>query len=58
MSLAQFVDGAAGAGGLTAANQMALKLASGTSIFWDIQILVQALPTSGQTFTIIPELLN
>jgi hypothetical protein len=58
VSLAQFGDGAAGGGGLTSANEMALKLASGTSIFADIQILSVATPIAGQTFTLIPELLN
>jgi hypothetical protein len=58
VSLTQFGDGAAGGGGLTSANEMALKLASGTSIFADIQILSVANPIVGQTFTLVPELLN
>jgi hypothetical protein len=58
VSLTQFGDGAAGGGGLTSANEMALKLASGTSIFADIQILGVANPIANQTFTIVPELLN
>jgi hypothetical protein len=41
---------------------MALKLASGTSVFWDAQILTMPgpfiLPIVSQTFTINPELLN
>jgi hypothetical protein len=60
MSLIQFGDGAAGAGPITGANEMALKLASGTSVFWDIQMgtASSATPISGQTFTITAELLN
>jgi hypothetical protein len=58
ISLVQFGDGAAGAGGLTGANEMALKLASGTAVYADIQILSQATPNASQTFTVIPELLN
>lgn len=58
VSLTQFGDGASGAGPLTGANEAVIKLASGTSIFWDLQILSAATPISGQTFTIIPELLN
>jgi len=58
VTLTQFGDGAVGAGGLTGANQMALKLASGTSVYWDLQILNLAAPLASQTFTLIPELLN
>ena len=62
VTLTQFGDMAAGAGGPTGANEMALKLASGTSVFWDAQILtmpgVFILPIVSQTFTINPELLN
>ncbi|MGB6176254.1 MAG: hypothetical protein WBF43_07935 [Methylocella sp.] len=58
ISLIQFGDGAAGAASLTGANEMALKLASGMSVFWDIQILGAATPISGQTFTLTGELLN
>jgi hypothetical protein len=56
--LTQFVDGAAGGGTLTAANGVALKLTSGTSIFYDIQIVGAATPISGQLFTVVPELFN
>jgi hypothetical protein len=62
VTLTQFGDMAAGAGMPTGANEMALKLASGTSVFWDAQILtmpgVFILPIVSQTFTINPELLN
>jgi hypothetical protein len=58
VGLTQFGDGAAGAGGLTNANQMALKLASGTAVFWDLQSLSIQSPIAGQTFTLVPELLN
>jgi hypothetical protein len=56
-SLQQFGDGAIGSGGLTSANEMAIRLASGT-LFWDLQILSAATPGSGQTFTLTAELLN
>ena len=56
--LTQFVDGAVGGGTLTSANGVALKLTSGTSIFYDVQIIGTATPISGQIFTIVPELLN
>jgi len=58
ITLSQFGDGAIGGGPLTGANELALKLASGTSVFWDMQILSAATPVSGQTFTLVPELLN
>jgi hypothetical protein len=58
VNLTQFNDGAAGAGGLTGAAHMSLKLASGTSVFADIQILSAQNPFASQTFTIVPELLN
>ncbi|MGB6326671.1 MAG: hypothetical protein WBG11_13125 [Methylocella sp.] len=59
ISLLQFGDGAAGAGPLTGGNEMTLKLASGTSVFWDIQMLsAAATPIAGQTFTLTGELLN
>jgi hypothetical protein len=37
ISLTQFGDGAVGGGPLTGANELALKLASGTTVFWDMQ---------------------
>lgn len=58
VSLTQFNDGAVGGGGITNASQLAEKLASGTAIFWDLQILSQVLPGVSQTFTITAELLN
>jgi hypothetical protein len=57
-SLQQFGDGAIGGGGLTSANEMAIKLGSGTAIFWDLQILSAATPVSGQTLTFTAEVLN
>jgi hypothetical protein len=56
--LQQFGDGAIGSGGLTSANEMAIKLASGTAIYWDLRILSAATPVSGQTFTLTAELMN
>jgi hypothetical protein len=58
ISLIQFGDGAIGSGQITGASEMALKLASGTSVFWDLQTLFAATPISGQTFTLTAELLN
>jgi hypothetical protein len=58
ISLTQFGDGAVGGGPLTGANELALKLASGTTVFWDMQILSVATPGSGQTFTLAAEVLN
>jgi hypothetical protein len=58
VTLMQFGDGAVGAGQLTGANEMALKLASGTTVYWDLQILTYVAPAASQTFTLIPELLN
>jgi hypothetical protein len=58
VTLNQFGDGAVGAGQLTGANQMALKLASGTAVFRDIQVLSFMTPVFAQTFTLTPELLN
>ena len=58
ITLTQLGDGAVGAGPLTGANELALKLASGASVFWDLQILTAATAGMGQTFTLIPEMLN
>jgi hypothetical protein len=58
VTLTQFGDGTVGAGQLTGANEMALKLASGTAVYWDLQILSYVAPAASQTFTLIPELLN
>jgi hypothetical protein len=54
----QFGDGAVGSGGPSGVNELVVKLASGTSIFWDMQILTAATPISGQTFTLTAGLLN
>jgi hypothetical protein len=58
ITLTQFGDGASGFGQLTGANEMALKLASGTAIFWDLQILSYGQAQSSQTFTLTVECLN
>lgn len=58
VSLTQFGDAAAGSGPLTGSPQMMEKLASGTAIYWDIQVQTQVKPIASQTFTIVPELLN
>jgi hypothetical protein len=58
ITLTQYGDGASGAGPLTGANELALKLASGASVFWDMRILGGATPSSGQTFLLTAELLN
>lgn len=57
-ALTQFADGAVGAAQLVGANEIALSLSSGTSVFWDMQVLTVATPISGQTFTLTAELLN
>ena len=54
----QFGDGAAGVGAVTGGNQMAPKLASGTSIFWDLQCLSFTQPFASQAFTLTAECLN
>jgi hypothetical protein len=58
ITLTQFGDGAAGFGQITGANQMALKLASGTSVFWDLQVLSYMQPFASQVFTLTVECLN
>ncbi len=58
VTLSQFGDGAVGRGSISNANEVALNLASGTSVFWDIQILTAATPISGQTFILTADLLN
>jgi hypothetical protein len=57
-TLTQFGDGAAG--NLYPTSQVALpiKLASGTSIYWDVQMQGIAVPVSAQTFTITAGLLG
>jgi hypothetical protein len=56
--LSQFGDGAVGASQPTGANEIALDLTAGTSVFWDMQVMAAATPISGQTFTLAAELLN
>lgn len=58
VSLIQFGDGAAGVAAVTVGSQAAISLASGTAIFWDMQILGAATPISQQTFTLTAEVLN
>lgn len=58
ITLTQFGDGAVGAAQLAGANEMSLKLASGTTVYWSLQCLSYIMPAASQTFTLIPELLN
>jgi hypothetical protein len=58
VTMTQIGDGAFGAGVLTGANEAALKLASGTSVFWDLQILSWDQPFPSQVFTLTAECLN
>lgn len=56
--LTQFGDGAVGVASPSVGPAPTIRLASGTSIYWDLQILTAATPISGQTFTVIPEIMN
>ena len=56
--MTQFGDAAAGAAAVTGANEATIKLASGTTVYWDLQTLSYVQPGASQTFTLIPELLN
>jgi hypothetical protein len=56
--LTQMGDGAVGAGPLSGANQLSMKLTSGTAVFWTAKILGAATPISGQTFNLTAEVLN
>jgi len=58
VTLTQNGDGADGEGMPNVGNASAVKLASGTAIYWDIQTLTAATPIANQTFVITPELLN
>jgi hypothetical protein len=58
VSLNQFSDGASGIAVSSSGNPVNVRLASGTAIYWDMQITGTATPISGQTFTLIPEVLN
>lgn len=60
VTLSQFGDAASGQGSVGVGTAAFLKLAAGTSVFWDIQYTGSAslTPASGQTFTITPELVN
>jgi hypothetical protein len=57
VTLSQFGDGATGIGVPTVGTEIAVKLASGSTILWDLQYTGSAAltPASGQTFTLIPE---
>lgn len=57
-TLTQYGDAASGECSVSVGNFAMVTLASGTSIFWDLQTTGSATPISGQTFTLIPELLN
>jgi hypothetical protein len=59
VTLTQFGNGAVGAGMLTGANEMALKLATGNAVFWDLQLLtIYMQPQASQTFTLTAECMN
>lgn len=58
ITLNQFADGAVGRGSISNANEVALNLTSGTSVFWDLQTATVATPISGQTFILTADLLN
>jgi hypothetical protein len=57
-SFKQFGDGAVAYLYVPQGVAMLPKLASGTSIYWDVQILGAAVPISAQTFTITAPMLN
>jgi hypothetical protein len=60
ITLAQYADGASGRGIPAVGTVIHVKLASGTSIFWDVQYTSAAAltPASGQTFTLTAEVVN
>jgi hypothetical protein len=58
VTMTTFGDGAVGSGSPTGVNEIALKLASGTAIFWDLQVTGYALPSPSQTFTLTVECMN
>ncbi len=59
ITLRQFGDGAIGRGPITTNGDLFTKLASGTSVFWDLEITTGTpTPISSQTFTLTAELLN
>lgn len=60
MTLEQLGDGAVGNGAPGTGTAIAFDLASGTALYWDLQITsaAGATPISGQTFTLIPEILQ
>lgn len=58
ITLMQYADGATGFGSPSVGNACIAKLASGTAIYWDLQVGAAATPASGQTFTLTAEVLN
>jgi len=56
--LTQYGDAASGECQITVNNFAVVKLASGTSVFWDLQATAAATPISGQTFNVAAEVLN
>lgn len=56
--LSQYGDGAVGGCSINSGNLTAIKLASGTSVYWDIQSQGAYTPISGQTFTLTAEVAN
>lgn len=57
-SLSQFGDGAAGGCTINSGNLTSVKLASGTTVYWDLQSGGAYTPISGQTFILTPEVAN
>ena len=51
-TLTQFGDGAVANFFMSPQVALLLKLSSGTSVYWDVQIIGQAVPVTAQTFTI------
>lgn len=58
VSLLQAGDGAYGVGAPLVGNAIDFALASGAVIYWSLQATVGFTPTSGQTFTLIPEIVQ
>jgi hypothetical protein len=58
VTMNQFGDGAVGVGSVTGGNEMAIRLAAGTSVFWDLQCMAFTQPFASQVFTLTAECLN
>lgn len=57
VAMTQVADGAYGIGVPFVGGDMDIKLASGTTILWTVKTNTAFTPISGQTFTIVPEIL-